>query len=339
MGLKAKLAELNSDLDARLRGLVAATDSCDRYYNMMAYHLGWLNERFDIQDGNHGKRLRPCLCLLVHESLTGAVDKAVPAAMAVELVHNFSLVHDDIQDNSHHRRSRPTVWSVWGAPHAINVGDGLLALAYAALASHDLTPEHVCRGTRALSQAVMSLCEGQFLDMTLQAEPGLGLDRYRAMIARKTGALFGCAARLGALTADAPPHVEEGLHDFGRLLGEAFQMHDDVAGVWGDTKTTGKPARDIQERKCGLPAVIASARALGPDARRLIALYARSAPLEEDETHWVLDLFRRLEVREEAEATARETLRRAEKALDEVAPPGTASESLRDLLSLIRAQG
>jgi geranylgeranyl diphosphate synthase type I len=195
------LARPNALFERHLRDTVAGTAPVQRYYQMMAYHLGWLDEALGECDGRAGKRLRPALCLMACESVGGPPEHALPGALAVELVHNATLIHDDIEDGDERRRHRPAVWALWGTPHGINVGDGMLALAHLAMleasASRGTTIAALCAAT--LVRACMELFEGQFLDLEYQAHPSISVPQYLSMVDRKTGALLGCAAELGGL--------------------------------------------------------------------------------------------------------------------------------------------
>jgi geranylgeranyl diphosphate synthase, type I len=329
--LRARSPVYSELLDTRLIRLLQSHPPFEPLYQMMAYHFGWLNERMEPAQANHGKRLRPTICFLACESFGSPPEDALPGALAVELVHNFSLVHDDIEDVSLTRRHRPTVWSIWGVPHGVNVGDGLFALAHLALTDAGLgSPlDRLC--TRILATACVALCEGQFIDLAFQERPSLSLAQYLMMIGKKTGALFGCAAELGALLGGAPENAAGQLGAYGRTLGEVFQMQDDILGVWGEEAVTGKPASDVRERKLGLPAVIAWQDADASDRARLSALYAGPVPIGEAEECWVRELFQRLGVRDKAAAMAQNALRRAEKLLDEALLPGGCAEHLRRL--------
>lgn len=330
--LDERLAELGRLLDMRLRDLVGRDSTFGPLYPMMAYHIGWLDDELRPYHSHPGKRVRPSLCFLTCESLGGTAEMAVPGAAAVELIHNFSLVHDDIQDNSPQRRTRATVWSLWGANQGINVGDALYGLAYLALTDERLAPEQIRRATKTLANTSVDLCEGQALDLTYQHEPSIDMSQYLTMIGRKTGALFACSTALGAILSGAPDDVVEVFGQYGRLLGDAFQMQDDVLGVWGDDATTGKPARDVHDHKHGLPSVIAAMSASQQDLSTLRALYASTEPLADQDVRWLLDLFARLNVREHAEDLVRETLKRAEKAVDEIVPSVGSGEALRQLV-------
>lgn len=334
--LRAKLFEYHRLVDRALDGLLTAEHPFDELYAMMAYHLGWLDEQLRPRRSNQGKRLRPVLCLLVCESVGGVLDSGVHGAVALELVHNFSLIHDDVEDVTTTRRHRPTVWALWGVPHGVNVGDGMFGLAYFALCRAELSPERKQHALGALARTCVELCEGQFLDLRLQQQPASDARRYFAMIGRKTGAMFGCAAELGGLLGGADGPVVRQLGEFGRSLGEAFQMRDDVLGVWGDETLTGKPANDIRNRKYGLPVAIACDTARPADLARLRELYGQPTDLDERDVRWVRELFDRLGIRDRAELAVREKFNEAAKLLDDTLPESPTTRSLRQFVAHIR---
>ena len=272
------------------------------HYNMMHYHLGWMDETFVPTVGHGGKRLRPLLCLLVTEASGGTLEQAMPAAVALELLHNFSLVHDDIEDNSTTRRGRPTVWSVWGVPQAINVGDGLFAvtrLVLGQLADRGLPLERTLVAMRAFDAACVALTEGQFLDMSFEERADVTLGEYLRMIQGKTAALVCVAAQLGALIAGAPPETVAHYARFGKDLGIAFQIHDDWLGVWGEEDITGKPVGDdIRQRKKNYPVVYALEQLASAGDTRLAELYCREQ-MDEPAVQAVLQIL------EEVDAEAR----------------------------------
>jgi geranylgeranyl diphosphate synthase type I len=252
------LARYRREVDKYLRSFVARQQP-ELLYRMVRYHLGWEDAEGGLVDAG-GKGLRPSLCLLTCEALGGRREQALPAAAAAELVHNFSLVHDDIQDRDTERHHRAAVWSVWGEAQAINAGDALLALAHLALlrlADEGVPAADVIEAARVLDAGTLEMVEGQTLDLAFEAETEVSLDDYFGMIEKKTGALFGCALHLGALAAGANPSDAERLDEAGRALGMAFQIKDDTLGIWGESGTTGKPAEDIRRRKKSLPVVYA----------------------------------------------------------------------------------
>jgi geranylgeranyl diphosphate synthase type I len=270
---------MSVDVDAELTRLGALTDGwirdaiaqhlsprAERLAAMLEYHFGWRGPDLHVlaRPAPAGKKLRPALVLLVSQAVCGEMPEAARnSAAAVELIHNFSLVHDDIQDRSELRRHRPALWSLWGMPQGINAGDALFALAQKVLLKD--RSELSARLAAEMNHTALSLAEGQFLDIELQdGQASTSIEGYESMIKRKTGVLFACACRLGAMAAGADPAVCDAYAAFGAELGAAFQEQDDLLGVWGRADDTGKPdAADIVERKRGLPAAMALGR---PDA-------------------------------------------------------------------------
>jgi len=222
---------------------------------MLAYHLGWEGEGSGVEA--QGKRIRPLLTLLSAMALGADWKKALPGAVAVELLHNFSLIHDDIQDQSPARRGRPTVWVKWGMPQAINAGDLMFTLAFQALLK--LIPsEAALAATHTLSQACIRLTEGQYLDISYETSKDLPLESYWLMIGGKTAALLAACCELGGLAAQAEPKQCQAMHQFGFNLGLAFQVQDDWLGIWGEPTLTGKSvASDLVSGKKTLPVVYA----------------------------------------------------------------------------------
>jgi geranylgeranyl diphosphate synthase type I len=241
-------------------------------YEMVRYHLGL------DSDAPRGKRLRPLLGLLAYESLTGDHRRALPGAAAVELGHNFSLVHDDIEDRDVERRHRATLWTVWGVPQAINAGDTLFTLSRMAL--HRLTElgfsdAKVLALMRLYDETCLALCEGQFMDIwSAEHDDRLSVDFYFDMIGRKTAALIAASVQAGALLASDDEAVIDAYRGFGWALGMAFQLNDDLLGIWGDEQSTGKEPSDLAKHKKTLPLIYALENAQPADGRRLRELLA-----------------------------------------------------------------
>ncbi|MFF9096675.1 family 2 encapsulin nanocompartment cargo protein polyprenyl transferase [Streptomyces sp. NPDC014802] len=261
-------------VDPELRAAVASLPESMR--RIAAYHFGWERADGSPDAAPAGKALRPALVLAAADALGGptARDSAVRVAAAVELVHNFTLLHDDVMDRDATRRHRPTVWSVFGDADAILAGDALQALALRLLAQdpHPAATAAIAR----LTSCVVELCAGQHTDTALERRPSgeVELDEVLAMAEAKTGALLGCACAVGALYAGACAEDVEALDAFGREAGLAFQLIDDVIGIWGDPRRTGKPAgADLAARKKSLPVVAALASGT-PAAAELAELYA-----------------------------------------------------------------
>ncbi len=279
--LSETLAHYTSMVDAEVRAVLHEHAAPHDFYGMMRYHLGYADERLEPVAGAHGKGLRGLLLLLVAEGLGGDAAAAVSLAAAVELLHNFSLVHDDIEDGSATRRHRPTMWSLWGVPVTINAGDGMYAMAHLALLRSPLrreAPGRLIELVGQFEQTALRLCEGQHLDMTFERRADVSVDEYLAMIAGKSAALIGAAAALGARAAGATPEQAAEANTFGRELGLAFQMQDDILGIWGDEQVTGKSATsDLASRKKTLPVLLAMERAEPAARARLRELYTQPA--------------------------------------------------------------
>lgn len=246
-------------------------------YDMMRYHLGIAGPEGRPAAARAGKMLRPTLCLLSCEAVGGRRGQATPAAAAIELLHNFTLIHDDIEDASRSRHGRDTVWRVWGEAQAINAGDGMFALAHLALQrlfEAGVAAPQVLEAARLLDEASLALCEGQHLDLEFEERLDVTCDDYLAMISGKTSALIGAATAIGALLGGASEDAVGAFREFGCRLGLAFQISDDVLGIWGKAVETGKPAGDdIAARKKSYPVVYALGHVSESDRRSLRRVY------------------------------------------------------------------
>lgn len=224
---------------------------------MLRYHLGWVDTEGNPTGDKSGKQVRPLLLLLCCEIAGGSWRQALPAAAAIELIHNFSLIHDDIEDNSPLRRGQETVWKIWGMPMAINAGDAMFALAHQVLwrlIETGIPALQVLEAFRIFQQTNLALTRGQHLDMTFEKRGSVAVNEYMEMIAGKSAALIATSAQLGAVVASLPSEETLKFAEFGRNLGLAFQIRDDILGIWGDPDKTGKSAAtDIISRKKSLP--------------------------------------------------------------------------------------
>ncbi|MBE0480304.1 MAG: polyprenyl synthetase family protein, partial [Dehalococcoidia bacterium] len=263
------------DIEAELRFVVGRASL--PLYDMMRYHMGWIDESGRAAKNTAGKRLRPVLCLLTCHSLGGHWRSALPVAAAIELVHNFSLIHDDIQDSSIERRGRPTVWYMWGQPQAINVGDGMHALALSSLLRLEdigIPNAKIVRAARILGEASLRLCEGQYLDISFERRMDIKISDYLTMISNKTAALVAGSVEIGAVLAtENEPDIAH-FKSFGHALGMTFQIHDDVLSIWGDEKKIGKSiSTDIRSKKKTLPVVYLLEKARGAASAHLLEIY------------------------------------------------------------------
>lgn len=253
-------AEMFPAIETELKACVQAAYGAglDDYAHMLAYHLGWEGEGAGPKA--QGKRVRPMMVLLSAAAAGGDWAAALPASAAVELVHNFSLIHDDIQDNSALRRGRKTLWVKWNVAQAINAGDALFALAHLALKRLDgrVPPDRALAAHRILPLASLTLTQGQYLDLSYETRDDLTPADYWPMIRGKTGALLAACAELGAALAGAPTDRLASYRRFGELVGLAFQVYDDYLGIWGDAALTGKSAEsDLLAGKKSLPVLYA----------------------------------------------------------------------------------
>lgn len=321
-----------SAIDEEIRAMLTeAEPALQPFYGMMLYHLG-----LDADRDGSGKRLRPLLCALLYEALTGEMVAVLPAAAAIELLHNFTLIHDDIEDQDPTRRHRPTVWSVWGVPQAINAGDGMFAasrLAVHRLRDRGVAAERVLGFACLLDRACVQVCEGQFLDISFESRTDVTADLYRSMVAKKTGALFSAAAEGAAALATDEHGLRETLARFGADFGEAFQAHDDLLGIWATSERTGKvEMNDIAKRKKTLPVVLAFERASPRVRATLEDLYSAAAPLPAERVDRIREILDDLRVHELLE---RQIAMHRERALHELRSISYVAASAEEPLRLL----
>jgi geranylgeranyl diphosphate synthase type I len=324
-------AALIADTEAEILRIVSDRDpSTVGVYEMVRYHLG-----LDGSGASAGKRMRPILGLLAYASIAGDYRPALPGAAAVELGHNFSLVHDDIEDGDRERRHRPTVWALHGVAQAINTGDMLFSLSRMALhrlSDLGFSDAKVLRLMRLYDETCVALCEGQYIDIaTSESDEMMSVELYFDMIGRKTAALIAASIEAGALLASDDDNVIARYRAFGWALGLAFQLNDDLLGIWGAERATGKKPSDIARRKKTLPVIYAFEHAGPEDRERLAALYGNGGPSAAD----VAEVIAILERTGARDFTRTEAHRHRDEALAELDAAGVVDPEARARLEEI----
>lgn len=331
------LSFISEYIDATERVISAALDAipmdASGYGTMVRYPLGLVDEYGKSYTGQTGKRIRPALLLLCAGATGCDWRPAVPAAAAVELLHNFSLVHDDVQDNSPLRHGRPTVWKLWGIANAINVGDALFALSLRVL--QELRQSGVASDVFAqanvfFTETALKLTRGQHLDMLFESQEAVSVEAYLQMISGKTAALLELCGRLGALIAAGDPARAAYFGEYAFNVGMAFQIHDDILGIWGDVAVTGKSASsDIEARKKSLPILHAL-----PLSQQLRDFYAQPQ-LSRAEIEQVVRVLEEVGAKDYAVQLEREYTIQAMQALDRAEPTVEGREKLLALTTAL----
>jgi geranylgeranyl diphosphate synthase type I len=319
---------LRTSIELELQKQVSRLDktNTEPFHYMLTYHMGWTGE--GAGPDATGKRIRPLMVLLCTAASGGDWKKALPAAAAVELVHNFSLVHDDIQDNSPKRRGRDTVWTKWGAPMAINVGDSLFVLSNQAIIDlkESYPAETVVQASEILHATCLDLTRGQFMDMSYEERTDLTVENYWPMVAGKTAALLSACCHLGALLGGADEAKQDSYRSFGQYLGLAFQVQDDILGIWGNEAVTGKSAAsDLIEGKNSLPVLA------GLAANKKFAERWKQDPIKQDEVEELAKLLATEGGYETAHNASIQMTDLALLNLREADPQGEAGDALFDL--------
>jgi len=315
MGIKYSVPEsFTSYRDTVRVEIRKVIDSCPSVLcNMLRYHMGWQDEHGHSCSRESGKFIRSNLCLLSCQAVGGDTSRVMPAAAAVELIHNFSLIHDDIEDASDERHHRPTVWKLWGQSQAINAGDAMFTLAYLALLKlkeKEITDEKVASSTKIFSLACLELCEGQYLDIEYENRLDITTEDYLDMAVRKTAALFAVSTSLGAYLGSEDSKLVDFFHLFGKELGIAYQIYDDILGIWGTEKSIGKSVSDISQRKKTLPVVYGLQNSEGEARKRLEKLYSQKSIEGKDITE-VTNILDQLGARDYAENLAEQHYQKA----------------------------
>lgn len=300
-----------------------------RYANlrgMMAYHLGWEGE--GAGPAAQGKRIRPQLVLLCCAAAGGDWREALPVAASVELIHNFSLIHDDIEDRGELRHGRKTIWARWGEAQAVNTGDSMFTLAFLAMndLKRNIPVEQVLSAVTLIQRVCLELTEGQFLDISYEADRSIPEGDYWAMVGGKTAALLAGCAQIGALVAGANAYQQQAFYQFGYSLGLAFQAQDDALGIWGDAALLGKSTdSDLVNGKKTLPVVFALSKN-GRFAKRWL-----SGPISANEIAQIAAILRDEGAEEYTLAQVDRLTNEALQNLDKVIVDSSAGQALKEM--------
>ena len=283
---------------------------------------------------NGGKRLRPFLVIKSCEILNGKLKNAMPAASAVEMIHNFTLVHDDIMDNDEIRHGVPTVHKKFGIPIAILAGDVLFSKAYQVLSNSNLPADALNELVSKLAKACVDVCEGQLLDIKMAESKKIPSQaNYIKMIEKKTAALFDVSCSMGAICAKAKQKDVLKLSSFGKNLGIAFQITDDLIGVMGDSKITKKPVgNDLREGKKSLPIVLAITKSKGNDKKMILKAFGNPNASRKD-IEKAVEAIRALGIEKIVRKQALQYSEKAKKSLNVYS--GIAKEELLNLLNFV----
>ena len=319
--------EMYSAIENDLRAALVVIEDKDyfAFQEMIEYHLGWHSESTEVK----AKRIRPLLTLLICGALGGKWQSALPAATAIELIHNFSLIHDDIEDYSELRRGQEMVWKKWGTPRAINVGDALFVVGR--LSSHRLADQGIDLDTtlsvvEALDQDCLQLTIGQDLDLIFETREQVSEEEYLAMINGKTAALIAAATGVGAIVAGVDEMTVHAVENIGESLGLAFQIQDDILGIWGLPNKTGKSAADdLQTRKKTLPIIYGLAR-----SDEFVDLW-KMPTSDEAALDAMRSALQRANALEDARALAEKYTRMAEESLQALKPDDVYAYELLNL--------
>lgn len=321
-----------SQIDITLRS--ALDDNNSPAYQILKYALGWVDKSGSRIQTQQGKRLRPTLCLLACEATGGTPGQALPAAAALEFIHDFSLIHDEIQDRDETRHHRPTIWTIWGDAKALVAGNILRLVADIAI--WDLPDTKNTRNPNLnlairLTEAYLEMIEGQYLDLYYEGRHDIAVENYMEMISRKTGALIRCSLVAGALIGTQKPEILQAFDVSGRAFGMVFQIRDDYLGIWGQESATGKPVgADIRRKKNAFPFVYAMSKASKKDKNDLLSIY-EMPEVGETDVKTALALIEKQGAKEESQDLAKYYTDKALMALTDIKLKPRAKRDIEEL--------
>lgn len=310
--------------------------------NMIGYHFGWMNRDLEQVDESYGKRFRSSMSLLTYQALEGKFEPCLPVAASIEMIHNFTLIHDDIEDGDEKRRGRPTVWAIWGKPLAINAGDFLHVKCYTVLrdlfVETDNEIKRMFDAQAAIFDTVIELTEGQHSDISFESkEPHeITISEYLSMICGKSASLIECATWVGAMIApSADEKTIESYKLFGKNIGMSFQIRDDILGIWGRANVTGKPqANDIKKKKKTFAILHGFENASASDLKKLKKIYQKQS-LSDDDVFMVLEILSRTNSYKVAQSLADDYYNKAIEHLDSVGINTDPQSNLRRIAEFL----
>ncbi len=326
-----------SEIDATIKDMLA--EAPEFINGIISYHLGWVDQTFQPTNSDRGKMFRPTLSLLVFEAITGNYQKALPMAASIEMIHNFSLLHDDIEDDDVERRGRPTAWTIWGKHRVINIGDFLFSLAIKALYQFDTNhfpPERIFAAQQLIVQACLELTKGQELDIRFENVQEISADMYLDMVYKKTGALVEAALVSAATLATSDKAVIQNYHTFARNIGISFQIRDDILGIWGDTSKTGKSiANDLRRKKKTLPVIYMLDKTSGSRKEHLMRCYTKPEQLSDKEVEFVRECLEQAQAGRYAQSIADNYREKAFNALHQIDISNQAQSELEAIAKFL----
>ncbi len=336
MGLPVVFERYHAQIDEEIRSIINERKS--GMYSMLRYHFGWVDNHNQEQKQSNGKAVRPTLCLMACEAAGGDYRLALPAAAGIEMVHNYSLIHDDIQDNDSERHHQPTVWRVWGKAQAINAGSAMRMLAAVALRRLRVSPDKQVHIQSLVDEATISLIEGQFLDISFEEKPDVSIADYIEMIGCKTAALITCAIESGAELGTENRKTIASFHEFGWNLGMAFQTRDDILGIWGKQAETGKPSgNDIRRRKKTLPVIYALQKTPASARDNLLRFYA-DANIDENTVQMIIGILENSGAYEYAQAITEQYIEKAVAILDDLPIVSSLKADLNEIITFLKTR-
>ena len=336
MNLTTMLARYEEDIEKNLKAVFEGKDI--PLYNMMSYQMGWIDEQGEkMSSGVHLPRKYASMCLLVSEAFGGSTNNAMSSACAVELVNNYSLIHQDLQDGIPSRNNRSSLWWVWGPAQSINAGDGMHALARLTLLDQrnkGLEPDQVLTLIEALDSACIDICEGEYMDLTYRERVDISEDAYLNMVELKSASLMSCALKLGAISANASLEQVDIISDFGRKVAVATQIRDDIFSLWNTKIDESYLSDEVLNKKKSLPIIFALKNAKGSEKHILGDVYFKRV-IDPEDINKVIDVLDVLGAKEYSEQRLIEIKDQALDSLNKLKLPDEFSSQLEHITNIL----